>query len=52
MGNYILCLQMNKKKIISTEQGFIIKNSTKKAMIPIQGSKDTVKKRANPQYHI
>lgn len=41
---------MNKKNL-STEQGCIIKNSTK-AMIPIQDSKDTVNKRANPQYHI
>lgn len=49
MGNYIFCLQMNKKNL-STEQGCIIKNSTK-AMIPIQDSKDTVNKRANPQYH-
>lgn len=40
---------MNKKNL-STERGFIIKNSTK-AMISIKGSKDTVKKRANPQYH-
>lgn len=36
---------MNKKNL-STEQGCIIKNSTK-AMIPIQDSKDTVNKRAN-----
>lgn len=43
MGNYILCLQMNKKNNLSTEQGFIIKNSTK-AMIPIQGSKDCKEK--------